>query len=59
MGKTRNEYKIFVGKLEGREFLEVLGAHGRNTLKWILQKQGGKVWTGFMWLRIGASCGLL
>jgi len=24
-------------------------------LQWILKTQGGKVWAGFTWLRIGAS----
>jgi hypothetical protein len=28
-------------------------------LKWILKKLGVRVWTGFIWLRIGASDGLL
>jgi hypothetical protein len=23
-------------------------------LKWVLKKQCGRVWTGFIWLRIGA-----
>jgi hypothetical protein len=24
-------------------------------LKWILRKYGGRVWTGFIWLRIGTG----
>jgi hypothetical protein len=28
-------------------------------LKWILDKNDGVVWTGFVWLRIGTSGGLL
>jgi hypothetical protein len=28
-------------------------------LKEILKEYGGKAWTGFIWLRIGASGGLL
>jgi len=31
----------------------------KNNIKNILGKQGGKVWTGRMWLRIGSSGGLL
>jgi hypothetical protein len=27
-------------------------------LKWLLRKQGGVVWTGVIWQRIGASRGL-
>jgi hypothetical protein len=32
---------------------EELGVDGRRILEWILGKQGGKVWTGFIWFRIG------
>jgi hypothetical protein len=32
-----------------------LGIDGRIILKWILKKENVKVWTDFMWLRIGAS----
>jgi hypothetical protein len=32
---------------------------GRITLKRILKKQDSKVWTGFIWLRIGPTCGFL
>jgi hypothetical protein len=31
----------------------------RITLKSILQKQGERAWTGFMWLRIRISDGLV
>jgi hypothetical protein len=31
----------------------------RKISEWILGKQGGKVWTGFIWLRIGTSGGLV
>jgi hypothetical protein len=32
---------------------------GRTILEWILGKQGGKVWTGCIWLRIGSGGGFL
>jgi hypothetical protein len=41
---------------------ELLGRprHGwRIMLEWILEKQGGKVWAGFIWLKIVTSGGLL
>jgi hypothetical protein len=31
----------------------------RIILKWILEMEDGKVWTGCIWLRIGTSGGLL
>jgi hypothetical protein len=32
---------------------------GRIILKWILRTQGSRVWTWFIWLRIGTGGGLL
>jgi hypothetical protein len=32
---------------------------GEGITKWILKKQGVKSWAGFVWLKIGASSGLL
>jgi hypothetical protein len=41
--------------------LENLGFDGRIILKWFSKKQNRPVmiWTGFIWLRIGPSFGLL
>jgi hypothetical protein len=36
-----------------------LDVGGRIILKWMLEKYGGVVWTGFIWLSIGISGGLL
>jgi len=45
--------------LKGRDpFLE-LGIDGRIKLEWNLWKQGGRVWTGCIWLRIGTNGGVL
>jgi hypothetical protein len=41
--------------LKGRDRLEDLGIDGKIMLECILGKQGGRMWTGFIWLRIGAS----
>jgi hypothetical protein len=59
IGDVRNVYKILVGKSEGRDHSEDLGIGGRIILKWILEKYCGRVWTGFIWLRIGTGDGLL
>jgi hypothetical protein len=32
-----------------------ISVDGRIILEWILGKYGGKVWTGFIWLRIGTN----
>jgi len=52
-----NEYKIVIGKAEGKDHLEDLGIDGR-VFVWILEKQGGKLWTGFIWLKTGNSGGI-
>jgi hypothetical protein len=45
--------------LKGRDHVEDLGIHRKIILDCILGKYGGKVWTGFIWVRIGTSGGLL
>jgi hypothetical protein len=44
--------------LKGRYNLEDLGVIGRIILEWILEKQGGSVWDGFIWFRIETSGGV-
>jgi hypothetical protein len=51
--------KFWTGNLTGKEHSEDLGVDGRIILEWILGKEGGYVWTGYIWLRIGTSGGLL
>jgi hypothetical protein len=48
-----------LGKPEGKNLSEDLGIDGRILLEWILGKQSGKVWTGFICLRKGTSGELL
>jgi hypothetical protein len=53
-GEMRNAYyNILVRKYEGKRPL------GRIILKYILNKFGVRVWTGFDWLRIGSNSKLL
>jgi hypothetical protein len=55
-----NAYEILVGKPEGKGpprrpwYID-----GMLTLEWILGKQDGGVWTGFIWLRRETSGRLL
>jgi hypothetical protein len=39
----------------GRDHSEDVGVDGKIILEWILEKQGGKLWTGFMCFRTGIS----
>jgi hypothetical protein len=59
MGEFRNEYNISFIKLKAGDRLVGLSVNGRIILKLILGKYGGKVWTEFIWLRIGTSGELL
>jgi hypothetical protein len=55
MGNT----KLLSENLKGRDHSEDLCVKVRKILKWILGKHDGKMWTGFIRLRIGTSVGLL
>jgi hypothetical protein len=57
--RMRNEsaYKTLLGKPEGKKSLGRPRRRWRTILEWNLRKQGGKVWTGFIWFRIGTSSG--
>jgi hypothetical protein len=43
--------------LKGRDNLEDLGRDGKIILEWILGKQGQKLWTEFICLRLGLVVG--
>jgi hypothetical protein len=43
-----NSYKILVRTPEGKRSHGRSGIDGRIILEWILGKQDGKVWTGFI-----------
>jgi hypothetical protein len=56
----RSAYNILVGKPEGKRSLGSPRHRWKDKmLQLMLKKQVGKVSTGFIWLRIGTSSGLL
>jgi hypothetical protein len=53
-----SEFKL--ENLKGRGLIGNIGTDVKRILKWILKKRWNmRLWTGFMWLRIGTSDGLL
>jgi hypothetical protein len=58
-GAKRNAYRLLVGKPEGKSPLQDQEVGGWAILNWISERQNGMAWIGLMWLRIGASGGLL
>jgi len=58
MGENRHTYKVLAGKSEGKGPLE-RPRHTWHDLKWILNIQDGREWTGLIWFRRGTSDGLL
>jgi hypothetical protein len=58
MEETRNDYKILVGKSDGK-MLVLLGRPRWIILKWVLKKQGVWMRTTLILLRIRSSGGLL
>jgi hypothetical protein len=59
MGERRELYTgIWWGDLRERDHLEDPGVN-RMILKFIFRKWNGEIWTGLLWLRIGAAGWLL
>jgi hypothetical protein len=59
MGKIRNAYTIFMGKLEGKRPLRRPGRKWEDNIKMDLRETGFGVWIGFIWLSIRTSGRLL
>jgi hypothetical protein len=47
--------KFRLVNLKERDHSEDLGVDGKIILECIIGKQGGKVWSGFIWLMTGTS----
>jgi hypothetical protein len=45
-----NNYKVLVGKLEGKRLFGIPMHRGKKNRKLNLRKLDGKMWTGFIWL---------
>jgi hypothetical protein len=59
-GREENADKVFSRTLKEIHHLEKLGIDGRATLQRILKNiYTGRVWIGFIWLRIGTNGRLL
>jgi hypothetical protein len=55
----RNAYIFLVGEPEGKRPFGRPTVDGMTIFEWMLEKEGGKVWSGFLWLKIRTSDGLL
>jgi hypothetical protein len=59
MEEGRGVYRMLFEMPEGKNHWEDLGVGGRITLRWALRRQESMGRTGFGWLRIGSSSGVL
>jgi len=55
MGEMSNAYKILVGKPEGTRPLRRTMCRWEDNIR--MDLRGGKLWTGFIWLRTETSGG--
>jgi len=53
MGETIAVYKVLVGKHEGNRPLRRLSHRWEDNIRMDVTEIGGKLWIGFIWLRIG------
>jgi hypothetical protein len=58
-GRREIHIEFWLGNLKERDYLDDLEVDGNVILKLILKKEYGRKSTGFMWLRIVVSSGLL
>jgi hypothetical protein len=58
-GREENALILRFESPKGRDLSEDQGVDGRIILECVLCKESGKVWTRYIWLRIGIGGGLL
>jgi hypothetical protein len=58
MGQMRNSCSVLVAKPEEKRLLGRAGVKEKIMLILMLEKYGGKGWTGFIWLGVKTSGGL-
>jgi len=58
-GDKKSACRVLVGKPKGMRPLGRPRCRWEDNIKTDLQEVGCGVWTGLIWLRIGAGCGLL
>ena len=59
MGEKELHARFLVWRREGKNHLRGLGLDVRMILQWTLKKFDRRAWTGFVWLHIRTSSGLL
>jgi len=59
MWKRRKAYSVLVNNPERKMPLEDLRMDGRLILKFVVKGKNSREWTGFIWLKMGTSGGLL
>jgi hypothetical protein len=58
MGEMRNGYKMLVGKPEGKRPFGRRRRRWEDNIKTNLWEKYFRMWTGFIWLRLGTGGGL-
>jgi hypothetical protein len=52
MGEKKKEYRLLVGKPDGKRLLGSQDGGGWIILGWILERWDGVMWIGLVWIRI-------
>jgi hypothetical protein len=58
IGEKRNVYKVLVGSQKERGYWDDTDVGRRKILKWVLEKEYGVLWIGYIWLSVGTNVNL-